>query len=410
MSRRGALLPLVLIVGLCLGLLTLPALAQEGLPQPVDPSGNTLGEVNLAAPTARFVVSSAGNEGALISVFGISNGLIPRFRVLDATSNVMLDAGNAEGLTTATGNALFIAPGVYTIEIEGANGTSGQFMLNIQPGAAPPPPVALTPGQQVSGVVGSQSPVLIYEFVGTGAPQTLTILSELLDIGPVTSLRDVTAARVIATSDGTLLGITHYMGSSNTLYRIEIHVGSSGRDVPFTICFGCASPSAGPGATPGDIGILPPDAGGACTVASNVGGNVNVRVGPGTEYVIISALLAGQTYSATGQLQGGGWYQVNVNGVVGWVGSSVTRLEGDCGALPLALPPANAPLIPTAVPTATLTPIASATTSTTATVTPTIDLSATATYTPTVTLTDQATATATATWTEIPPPVTTEEP
>jgi len=410
MSRRGALLPLVLIVGLCLGLLGVPALAQDGQPQPVDASGNTLGEVSLAAPTARFIVPSAGNEGVQITVFGITSGFTPRFRVLDPTQTVSLDVGNPEGLSTATGTASFTAPGVYTVEIESSIGAAGQFMLNLQPGAPPPPPVALTPGQLVSAVVGSQSPVLIYEFVGTGAPQTLTILSDLPDVGPAISLHDQTAVRVIATSDGTLLGVTHYLGANNTLYRVEIQAGSSGRDVPFTICFGCA-PAAGPTATPGDAGILPPVAGGACTVASNVGGNVNVRVAPGTEYVIIGALLAGQSYPALGQLQGGGWYQVDVNGLVGWVGGSVTRLEGDCSTLPLSLPPAGAPLIPTAVPTATLTPLATSAATTTATVTATIDLTTTATATATSTDTTgaTATATATATWTEIPPPVTTEE-
>ena len=420
MYKRGELLPLVLIVGLFLALLAIPTLAQEGIPQPVDASGNTLGEVNLTAPTARYLVPSAGNESALLSVFGISNGLVPRFRVLDTTGNVVLDVGNAEGLATANGTALFSAPGVYTIEIEGANGTSGQFMLNLQPGAPPPPPVALTPGQQVPGTVGSQSPVIIYEFSGNGLPHTLTVMSLLTDIGPVVSLRDETAGRVIATSDGTLLGQVHFLASANNVYRVEVQAGS--RDVPFTICLDCPLPGSTAATTvPGDAGIVTPTAG-ACTIASNVGGNVNVRVGPGTDYVIVSALLAGQTYPVTGQLAGGGWYQVNVNGLIGWVGASVTLLQGDCANIPLAQPPAGAPRIPTAIPTASLTPAtnatatatlnltvtATATTNLTATATATTDLTATAT--PTWTATDASPSTPTAPSTEIPPPVTTEEP
>lgn len=409
MSRRGAVLIYWLVVGLCLGWVVGPTLAQDGLLQPVDPSGNTLGEVSATAPTARFVVPSMGNESAQLTVFGITSGFAPRFRVLGPDQLPILDIGNGEGASTASGTAFFTAAGIYVIEIESATSTPGQFMLNIQPGAPLPPPVVLALGQAVPGVVGSASPVLIYEFTGVGTPQTLTVLSTLPDIGPAFSLHDQVAVRVIATSDGTLLGLTHYLPGNTTLYRVEVQAGS-GRDIPFTICFGCA-PSGGTDTTSGGTTVATPAASAACTVSSSVGGNVNVRVGPGTQYVIISALLAGQSYPVLGQLQGGGWYQVDVNGVVGWVGASVTRLEGDCGALPPVAPPVNAPLIPTIAPTATATLQATTASTLSATATPTITptTDSNATATPTATPTEIATSTPTATPTEMGP-VTTEEP
>ena len=52
-----------------------------------------------------------------------------------------------------------------------------------------------------------------------------------------------------------------------------------------------------------------------------------------------------------GQNAGNGvWYQVNLNSTIGWVAASVTRLEGDCAALPSIAAPVNARLAPTSPP------------------------------------------------------------
>ena len=68
---------------------------------------------------------------------------------------------------------------------------------------------------------------------------------------------------------------------------------------------------------------------------------INVRSGPGTDYVTIGVLIAGQTAPAYGRSAGGSWIQVaylGVEGGVGWVYSPlVTLLDG--GELPILEPP-----------------------------------------------------------------------
>lgn len=81
---------------------------------------------------------------------------------------------------------------------------------------------------------------------------------------------------------------------------------------------------------------------------------INVRSGPGTNYIEIGVLIAGETISANGRTQDGAWIQINYPGVedgVGWVYSPlVTLISG--GELPILEPP------PTATPrvTATINP------------------------------------------------------
>lgn len=415
MTRRGVMLPVFLLLGLCLALARFPAEAQGDV-QPVNPSGNTIGEVTATGLPARFVVASMGSESVQVQIFGVSSGFLPRFRVTDATGTALLDVANPGGQNTVSGTAFFTNPGAYTIEVAGEQGTTGQFVLSLMPGAPPPPPIDLVVGQPVTGVVGPQTPVLIYQFVTTADGVTpLIVLSDLTTAGPALSLSDQTLGRVIATSDGALVGVTYYLSATNTLYRLEVQAGGAGSDIPFTLCFGCGSDAATAVTPPQqDAGILP---GGACQATSSVGGAVNVRSGPGTQYLVIGGMPVGQLYPVTGQTNGGGWYQIDYNGVVAFVGSSVTRLEGDCASLPIVAAPASAPLAPTLVPTATLTPNVTATatgTSSGATATATATgtstgLTATATATATPTEMNNPTATATATAT-VAPPATTEEP
>ena len=96
---------------------------------------------------------------------------------------------------------------------------------------------------------------------------------------------------------------------------------------------------------------------------------MNLRSGPGPQYLALSSLPLGQTAQVIGAWTGGGWYQVTYNGQTLWVGGSVVSLLGDCSALPALAAPANAPLAPTQTPTAT--PTSQATNAPTATPTST---------------------------------------
>lgn len=78
---------------------------------------------------------------------------------------------------------------------------------------------------------------------------------------------------------------------------------------------------------------------------------INVRSGPGTEYVEIGVLIAGETVPAFGKTAAGTWIQIaypGVEGGIGWVYSPlVTLISG--GDLPIVEPP------PTATPRVTAT-------------------------------------------------------
>ena len=52
-----------------------------------------------------------------------------------------------------------------------------------------------------------------------------------------------------------------------------------------------------------------------------------------------------------GRLPDNSWFQVNVNGVIGWVSATVVTLGGNCAGVSIILPPTLPPR-PTSAPTA----------------------------------------------------------
>jgi uncharacterized protein YraI len=91
---------------------------------------------------------------------------------------------------------------------------------------------------------------------------------------------------------------------------------------------------------------------GACQIS--LSGAVNIRPGPGTEYdPPVAQAGAGTVLPVTGHNGGFNWFQVNYNGVVGWVSGEISavQLQGNCTTLPTASyppPPVTAPVNPNA--------------------------------------------------------------
>ncbi len=82
---------------------------------------------------------------------------------------------------------------------------------------------------------------------------------------------------------------------------------------------------------------------------------VNVRLGPGTDYELVGVLIAGQRAPALGRSPGGDWIQIDYVGVPGnvaWVYAPLVRLEGGQGFLPVV----ESPPTPTPRVTATIDP------------------------------------------------------
>jgi hypothetical protein len=134
-------------------------------------------------------------------------------------------------------------------------------------------------------------------------------------------------------------------------------------------------------ATPVPTQALPPmPVDGPCVVASSTGGAVNVRSGPSTNNNVVSQLVGIGMAQVIGRLPDGSWYQITVNGIIGWISGSVVRTGGICSSVPIVFPPTAVPTT-TGIPSPTSTSIATATATATATTQATNTPTATATFT-----------------------------
>ncbi|MDX2139193.1 MAG: serine/threonine protein kinase [Chloroflexota bacterium] len=136
---------------------------------------------------------------------------------------------------------------------------------------------------------------------------------------------------------------------------------------------------------------------------------LNVRVGPGTSYPVITQLDLDASVAIIGISEDGAWYRVALDdGTAGWISASPNLIStfGSLRGIPIAEAPSSTPTetpLPTRTPssTATFTPTPTHTITprptATATLTPTLTL--TATVTPTLTPTETATSTLTPTFT-----------
>ncbi len=350
---------------ICLFLLVLTGMSitfAQGEPIPIAIGENAVGTLSAEALGAQYAVTSFGGETVTIQVLSLSGGLIPRFQVYNPDGAAILDQGNVSGAITLTSTVSFTTPGVYTIAIQGENSTTGQFVLSLQQGV-PPPGVDLTRNQPISTVVGSSVPLRVYRFSTSAAEPSLTlsVLSQTSGAGVLISLFDDGAGKTLASSDASFGGVAYRLLATDRHYRVEVRAGSTLGNTAFSICLGtCAGelispesvPSGAPVGAPSATPTVIPQAA-TCTVVSTAGGSVNVRSGPGTGYLIIGSLPLGTAAPVIGQNNTGGfaWFEINLNGLVGWVSASVTRQGGDCSGVPFASAPANAPLAPTAIPT-----------------------------------------------------------
>lgn len=353
-ARRMLVLFCTMLAAFALFTLTSIAFAQD---TPTIAIGqNTVSELTATTPTAVYSLTSSGGESALVQVLAVSPNFVPAFRILNPAGVEILTAPNAEAQASLTATASFLGAGDYRIEISGVNGTLGQFVLSLQGGAPLPEPVELTADQPVSAVVSSQTPLAIYHFSTPPTdPLVLTVLTDAPDAGLLITLYDETAAKTIAISDAAISGIALRLPATESSYRVEVHAGSA-TDTPYTICLGvCPTSLLTSTAQPTTAVPTPESVAVACNVTPNGNPSVNVRSGPGTQFTAIGTLFAEQSLPVLGQLAGGAWLQVSLsNGATGWVAASVTRLEGDCVALPVIAAPANAPLAPTLPPPTSL--------------------------------------------------------
>ncbi|HVU12891.1 MAG TPA: CARDB domain-containing protein [Phototrophicaceae bacterium] len=362
------------LIWLCLLALSGQVLAQGNT---IQIGQNAIGTISAANTTVDYKLVVSGGQTAAIQVLGLGQGFMPMFRVLNPAGAEILSAANPAGAATVSGNASFGGAGVYTISVGGANGSTGQFALSLQAGVPLPQATTLVLNQPVSATVDGQTPVQVYEFntASLGAVG-LTILSQTPNAGLLVTLYDEGAGKAIASVEASVLGVSYQLPASGLAYRVEVRADASG-SAAFTICIGACGNSVSTGNPSVNGGVpsatpIPAESDTAtCTATPNIQGSVNLRSGPGTQYLAESALPVGQIAQVMAVWTYGGWYQVSFNGGTYWLGSTVVTLNGNCNALPRVAAPVGAPLAPTAVPTSTPTPMASPTNLPTDTPTPT---------------------------------------
>lgn len=83
-------------------------------------------------------------------------------------------------------------------------------------------------------------------------------------------------------------------------------------------------------ALPGVDGIEP-----FISVGKSDLGYINVRSGPGTSFNVIGQLHDGQVAHVTGVSAGGDWWQIDLDGMTGWVWKDLVQFSGDPGVVPV---------------------------------------------------------------------------
>jgi N-acetylmuramoyl-L-alanine amidase len=56
---------------------------------------------------------------------------------------------------------------------------------------------------------------------------------------------------------------------------------------------------------------------------------LNVRSGPGLSYDILTVIGFGETYPIVGRNADGSWWQLNVNGLIGWVSGALIAVNNE---------------------------------------------------------------------------------
>ncbi|MDL1900276.1 hypothetical protein FBR02_05850 [Anaerolineae bacterium CFX9] len=392
-ARRARVVFLImsLVITLVMGVATVSA--QAGTP--INVGQNLTGQVSPATPQVTFLLNSGQPQIINIQVLTITQGFQPALRVIDP-SGVVLQSVGAQGAQTLLQTTASLSTGVYQIVVGSGNGATGDFLISVQGGAPILPPSPLGLGQAVSDIVNQQTPLLSYAFQSSQTDiLILTVRAETPSSGPTVRLRDADTSDLVALSSSRLIGSRFRIPAGLTSYIVEVsHSGLSPLE-NFTICL---EPENGPVQCPAASGgsqvvqptpvvviptiqptvfvpvSIPPN--GPCAVASSQGATINIRSGPSTSTPVVAQLPNQQVALVIGRLPDNSWYQVNFNGVIGWISGSVVVIGGQCAAVPfITLTPTPPGFTATPTPTNTQASTSTPTPSNTPAPSPTLNFS-----------------------------------
>lgn len=378
-ARKSLFGIFALLIMLCLGVVGVSA--QAGTPLAVGQ--NATGETTATNAVARFTLQVTQPQTVVLQVLGITPGFAPSFTVIDPSGIQVQSVPNAGGPTTVQTPTSLSGIGAYTIEVTSASGVPGQFLISAQPGAPIQPPQPIQVGQSMTGQVSAAAVRQAYSFISVQTEVLLlTVTSSSPVGGPVVTLRDSETEGTLAMTSAQLSGVRYRLPAGSITYLVEVTSSGAPLAEGYTICLEAESSAGACGggtgvaqaaptavviaAPPTPLPVVQPvviPSGGPCAVASATGGQVNLRNGPSTNNAIVGNLVGNTIAPVLGRLADGTWYQVSVNGVIGFVSATVVRVGGVCNnvtniPLPTAVPPAaTAIVLPTLTPTIVLIPI-----------------------------------------------------
>jgi Bacterial SH3 domain len=359
---------------------------------------NTQGTLNATTPSQSYTLVILEPQTANFQVLALAQSFQPSLTVLDPSGIAIHTSTMGAVSSVLQASVPLSVPGAYTVIVSASTATTGQYVLSVQPGAPAAPPIPLTLGQPVAASVSTQDPLRSYSFSASATDVLwVNVVSGLTNSGPIVRLKEAETGRTFALSDTALTGVRYQIPvvPLGTVVDYLVEVSHSGAQVPesYTVCLEtqngaifcplsgsgpvptaiaaiptlsqqqAASPLPPPSATPFRPVSIPPTA--ACAVASSQGAAINVRSGPGTNFNAVGQLPNSQTALVIGRLGDNSWYQVNYNGILGWISASVVIVGGNCAGIPIVVPtPAVTVAGPTFTPTATFAPTLTAVTQT----------------------------------------------
>lgn len=336
--------------------------AQDG--QRLGYGENLIGQVTGPEGSLFFFEGKAGDV-AKVEVLGV--GFAPSIALLDGTRTVVLLVNDNLALEqTATLEYTLITDGTYFIQVRAADNLTGQFAITLTKGERQlPPGVPLAAGAAVQGTVASTDLPAVYDF-STNPTEASNLRVQSLTPGysPVITILSQTNETIAALNNPRLLGTTLMFAPGQESLKLVVDlggaVGPAQVEVQLTygsgtstsegnVPAGTEEPSSG-----GGLPVLPTS--GQCVLATLENQAVNVRSGPSTDYPILVTISPQSIYNVVGRNNDSSWYLISYGGGnTGWVSGSVTRLGGNCTAIPVAtFAPLPTTSGPTRTPTATL--------------------------------------------------------
>jgi hypothetical protein len=329
---------------------------------------NALGEVSAQQPAPAFQFRTDSSQAVTVTLQSLSSNFAPLLILYDDQGIIQrLPNLNAKG-TLQTG-FLASSTATYTLQVQGVEGGTGQFVISITEGEFLPPPASeLRPGMQIEDRVTPTQPIQRYQIA---AERQSGLIVQIISLPPQSGISIILSnegGQPLAVMRQGLLGSSFILPPATDL-RYDLTIVHSGAeriegyqlslqvfgaqvtppvaapqapaDAPIQATQATSAPiqTAPSAPTQAPQVVIPFD--GPCAVASKDKAGVNVRRGPGVGYEVVDGLTADKILTVTGRNENFTWWQVEYRaGLYGWVVDRAIRRGGDCTGIGLAEYPA----------------------------------------------------------------------